>query len=478
VTSRMSEELAKLEGDIAGLRRGYDEATGVLVGLYVGRSKKKDRLAAFRVWCDAGTALFNACERLVSVASRAGAVDDSTWYTALAEDSVGILNVIGMHYDALSVRAADLGLSGESYRPSRTAFAGLQRLVTTTHPAVARSIRDDFVRGVLPTHGFDTAESSHGGASYRVSLWERVVASAAAALVVLCGLYAALRDTPFADPNQVVLLRTLLSFGVAALGAVIPGFLHVGVNLRGLGIRAGGALALFVLTYFYTPTVLPVPPPPVAAIAHAADTVPDSLEVVDVGFEDYEGDARAPRLDIKLTNRGVRTVYVKRVNVAVKRLWRLASWPTVGVVVPPSHGYVLRLNPGDAPCVASLAVSHGLKPGESDRFTVQLQEDPWPLSNTIYLADVELVSDGDDRTCRRADILFLITQTGASFPAEANLGEMVRAQRGLGRAVDPAEMRKSLRASKAAILEAAREGVVKSKAVQHLIDAASRSDIN
>jgi len=139
---------------------------------------------------------------------------------------------------------------------------------------------------------------------------------------------------------------------------------------------------------------------------------------------------------------------------------------------------VLRLNPGDAPCVASLAVSHGLKPGESDRFTVQLQEDPWPLSNTIYLADVELVSDGDDRTCRRADILFLITQTGASFPAEANLGEMVRAQRGLGRAVDPAEMRKSLRASKAAILEAAREGVVKSKAVQHLIDAASRSDIN
>ncbi len=296
----MRKELAKLQSDIADLRRGYDEATGTLLGLYAGRSKKGDRLAAFRAWSDAGTALFNANERLVAVGSLSGAVDDPSWYTALAENAVGILNVISQYYGALSARAADLGLPGDSYRPSRAAFAGLQRLVKATQPAVARGIRDDFVSGGLPTHGFDTEESNHGWAAYRVSLWERIVAVSAASLVVLCCLDAAMRDKPFADPNQVVLLRTLLSFGVAALGAVIPGFLHVGVNVGGLAVRAGGALALFVLTYFYNPTVLPVAPPPVVETARAGDTVLDKLELVDIGFEDYEGEAREPRLDIKV----------------------------------------------------------------------------------------------------------------------------------------------------------------------------------
>jgi hypothetical protein len=37
------------------------------------------------------------------------------------------------------------------------------------------------------------------------------------------------------------------------LGATIPGFLSVGWSGSGLTVRAGGALALFVLTYLFTP---------------------------------------------------------------------------------------------------------------------------------------------------------------------------------------------------------------------------------
>jgi hypothetical protein len=70
-----------------------------------------------------------------------------------------------------------------------------------------------------------------------------------------------LRNTPFADPNLVVVLRIILSFAAAALGASIPGFLHVSVSGKGIWIRAGGALALFVLTLFFSPNVVKAEPP-------------------------------------------------------------------------------------------------------------------------------------------------------------------------------------------------------------------------
>jgi hypothetical protein len=76
------------------------------------------------------------------------------------------------------------------------------------------------------------------------------------AIVVMVG-YLIVRNEPLADKNLVVETRTLLSLATAVLGATIPGFLHVTWRGRGGVIRAGGALALFVLTYWLTPTVLP-----------------------------------------------------------------------------------------------------------------------------------------------------------------------------------------------------------------------------
>jgi hypothetical protein len=51
-------------------------------------------------------------------------------------------------------------------------------------------------------------------------------------------------------------LCVVVSFATATLGATIPGFLEIGWSGRGLAIRAGGALALFVLTFLYTPDLV------------------------------------------------------------------------------------------------------------------------------------------------------------------------------------------------------------------------------
>jgi hypothetical protein len=80
-----------------------------------------------------------------------------------------------------------------------------------------------------------------------------------AALIVVGGsIYSIIRNEPFEDQNLVVITRIIISFSMAILGATVPGFLNLTWRGGGLIVRAGGALALFVLTFVYTPKVLPL----------------------------------------------------------------------------------------------------------------------------------------------------------------------------------------------------------------------------
>jgi hypothetical protein len=97
--------------------------------------------------------------------------------------------------------------------------------------------------------------------NYRTSPWERVTVYALAVFIVIFVVVLLFRNEPFRDPNQVVLIRTILSLAVAALGATVPGFLEVGLDGKGVAIRAGGAMALFVVTFFFTPKVIAQPAP-------------------------------------------------------------------------------------------------------------------------------------------------------------------------------------------------------------------------
>src|ERR1700722_12762550 len=86
--------------------------------------------------------------------------------------------------------------------------------------------------------------------------FDRVAATVAALLVVGLAVFLLVRNQPIADPRLFFVLRFVVSFSAATLGATIPGFLDIRWSGNGLAIRAGGALALFVLTFVYTPDVL------------------------------------------------------------------------------------------------------------------------------------------------------------------------------------------------------------------------------
>jgi hypothetical protein len=80
------------------------------------------------------------------------------------------------------------------------------------------------------------------------------IAAMFAALVIL-GLvgFLLIRGKEIPGPGLFYALRVVLSFATAALGATIPGFLNVSWKGGGLAVRSGGALALYVLTFFCTP---------------------------------------------------------------------------------------------------------------------------------------------------------------------------------------------------------------------------------
>ena len=86
--------------------------------------------------------------------------------------------------------------------------------------------------------------------------FDRLAATLAALVVVGLAVFLLVRNQPIADPKLFFVLRVVLSFSAATLGATIPGFLDIRWSGSGLAIRAGGALALFVLTFVYTPDVL------------------------------------------------------------------------------------------------------------------------------------------------------------------------------------------------------------------------------
>src|SRR6266436_8472096 len=96
-----------------------------------------------------------------------------------------------------------------------------------------------------------TRKSSQGSPQF-----DRVAATCAALVVVGLAVFLLVRNEEIADPRLFFVLRVVVSLATATLGATIPGFLEIGWSGRGLAIRAGGALALFVLTFLYTPDLV------------------------------------------------------------------------------------------------------------------------------------------------------------------------------------------------------------------------------
>ncbi|MCM2396051.1 hypothetical protein NBH19_08155 [Rhizobium sp. S95] len=105
-------------------------------------------------------------------------------------------------------------------------------------------------------------------------MFERRVGLGVGVIIVFFVMYLVIRDRPF-DPSLFLLVRIILSFAIGALVATVPGFLGVTLNGPGIAIRAGGGIAAFALTFFFSPGTITSLQPPAGQLSM------DPLKVID-----------------------------------------------------------------------------------------------------------------------------------------------------------------------------------------------------
>lgn len=118
---------------------------------------------------------------------------------------------------------------------------------------------------------------------------------------------------PRPDPFPYTVFRIVLALAAAGVAAMIPGFLHVNV---GTVVRAGGAIAVFVITFFFSPAGLvatmepkldPPPPGDPKQVAEEFLAVADTLQFERIWKAlSKESQKRFPRADTAESYRNAR----------------------------------------------------------------------------------------------------------------------------------------------------------------------------
>jgi len=192
------------------------------------------------------TTYFNYAEEFVGNSDLLGARQSRFWAQGFAEDCFAILELIPQHFELLRLEFNKLDLSPTvGCEPAPNAFANMQRMVALYLPEQKADMCTKFQDSDLPIYGFKNKAKDFMNAEKK---WSFI--SGVAFLIVLL-IIALVKPDP--SKFQYTVFRTVLSLAGAGIGAVLPGFLLVNVKNW---IRAGGALAIFVLVYFWNPAAL------------------------------------------------------------------------------------------------------------------------------------------------------------------------------------------------------------------------------
>jgi hypothetical protein len=138
---------------------------------------------------------------------------------------------------------------------------------------------------------------------------------------------------------------------MAILGASVPGFLHITWTGGGLIVRAGGSLALFVLTFVYTPNVLPI-----GGLGNHQPYA--NLEIIDVT-------PTRNAVDIKFKNSGNDSAFLKKVRFIQRFAYAGCCSCAYAFVNPTVYDYLLTYAVGESTS-SSTVLMHSLNAPSSD----------------------------------------------------------------------------------------------------------------
>lgn len=170
------------------------------------------------------------------------AFGNTEWNQWLAETCIDVLHLIVAHYQIYRNTEND-----KSIRPSSTAFASMQRIVKKHDKKAAIELKKIFIKENLPVYGFNNK-----GKTTMTKTHERMAASFFGIIFIVVLIVIAI-VIPNPTNFQYTFFRIILSAAVAGAVSFIPGFIEIKISNW---VRAGGALAVFVMVYYVAPATL------------------------------------------------------------------------------------------------------------------------------------------------------------------------------------------------------------------------------
>jgi hypothetical protein len=226
--------------------------------LGVPRDQVESRRQALREMHSAGIAFFNAIGRSIVLGSVDGSAGNSTWFTDKAETCANVLDTILLHYQTVRKKGPEVGIPFDSLSPSTTAYANIQRMVAQHDSRLATILREKYEKEGLPVYGFEKEETERLPSKDKNPMIKstQVYIAFSFGVIFIVALIVLAICFPDPTPFQYMVFRIVLALAAAGAGAIIPGFIEV--NVPGW-IRAGGAVAVFVIVFFYNPAMLVAP---------------------------------------------------------------------------------------------------------------------------------------------------------------------------------------------------------------------------
>ncbi|EAS76023.1 hypothetical protein V12G01_14514 [Vibrio alginolyticus 12G01] len=259
-------KVIELTSKISALKDEYSKDLTAFIQTN-GKSKREKLNGLLKVQ-SSGNKYFNYIEDLIGDSGLLGAHEkNGHWLASLIENTTEALNLICVHYvilrDGVAKFSDDEDLLN-SIEPTSKAFSNMQRLVSSHLKSKEwRSIKSEFEKNSLPTYGFNNRRLPVMNST------TQTVLSFIFGVVFVIVLLAIAFIEPDPSSFQYNIFRVVLALAAAGVVAVLPGFIEVKF---GKWLRATGALAVFVIVYFYNPASLvseqPSERPPIEQYQH------------------------------------------------------------------------------------------------------------------------------------------------------------------------------------------------------------------
>lgn len=112
------------------------------------------------------------------------------------------------------------------------------------------------------------------------------------------------------------------------------------------------------------------------------------------------------QVDIKMRNSGDEVAFIKKVELVIKRKWKLAVERGVSfIAIPSSKTYDITMDSDRAaPYTIPVSVSHQIDPGGTERFTLSLKHGPDTYNTYVYLVDVRIYFNENERSIVQENI--------------------------------------------------------------------------